>query len=221
MVLIRFFFVALVMLAAVVSAAAQQKTPIDDAIVRESESFENTLQAAWPTKGKDAKAWKAEGVKASDAKDHRAATGYFASSALLDKKNGEVWLQLAREYLAIETNKYGEKNTFARNAGSSAYIAYMRSLSTEAKAEALAVLAESLGVRNQWRSALHIYKMSLALVADPDVQEAHDEAFNAHGFRMLDYTADNEFERAAHLRAVLRRSRQGPRRLRELRHGEQ
>ena len=87
MFLIRFFFAAFVTLAVTVAASAQQKTPFDDSIVRESETFENTLQATWPTKGKDAKAWKAEGTKASAANDHRSATGSFASSALLDKKN--------------------------------------------------------------------------------------------------------------------------------------
>ena len=34
--------------------------------------------------------------------------------------------------------------------------------------------------------------MSLALAADEDVQKAYDEAFNEHGFRMLNYTSDNE-----------------------------
>ena len=192
MFLIRFFFAAFVTLAVTVSATGQQRSPIEDSIVREAETFENTLQTTWPTKGKDAKAWKAEGAKASAANDHRSATGAFASSALLDKKNGDTWLQLAREYLAIETDKYSEKIAFARNAGSSAYIAYTRSQTPEAKAQALTVLAESLGARDQWRPALRIYKMSLGLVADPDVQEAYDQAFNEHGFRMLDYTADNE-----------------------------
>ena len=192
MFLIRFFFAAFITLAVTVAVNAQQKTPIDNSIVRESETFENTLQATWPTKGKDAKTWKAEGTKASAANDHRSGTGFFASSALLDKKNADTWLHLAREYLAIETDKYSEKSTFARNASSSAYIAYTRSQTSEAKAEALAVLAESLGARDQWRPALRIYKMSLGLVADTDVQEAYDAAFNEHGFRMLDYTSDNE-----------------------------
>ena len=34
--------------------------------------------------------------------------------------------------------------------------------------------------------------MSLALAADDEVQKAYDEAFNEHGFRMLNYTSDNE-----------------------------
>ncbi len=193
MLLIRFFFAALVTITLAGTAPAQQvKTLIDDFIVRESEAFENTLQTTWPTKGKDAKGWRAEATKASEANDHRAATGFFASSALLDKNNGATWLQLAREYSAIETEKYGEKITFAKNAGSSAYIAFTRSQTPAAKAEALSVLAESLGARDQWRPALRAYKASLALVADAEVQAAYDEAFNERGFRMLDYTADNE-----------------------------
>ena len=73
------------------------------------------------------------------------ATGYYAASALLDKKNAATWLKLAREYLAIDTEKYGEKKTFARNGGSAAYLAYSRTKEPADQAAALAVLAESLG----------------------------------------------------------------------------
>ncbi len=189
----RFFFAVIVTAALIATAPAEPaKGPVDEHIAQEAEAFQNTLQTTWPTKGKDAAGWLAEGDKASEAEDHRAATGSYASSALLDKNNAETWLKLAREYIAIETDKYGEKNTFARNAGSAAYIAYTKSAGTEAKAEALAVLAESLALREQWRPALRIYKASLALSANTEVQQAYDEAFNEHGFRMLNYTADNE-----------------------------
>ncbi len=125
--LIRIFFAAFVTCILAAAAPAQQnKSLIDDYIVREAETFEKTLQSTWSTKGKDAKAWRAEGLKANQAKDPRAATGYFASSALLDKNNGDNWLDLARAYLAIETEQYNEKTTFARNAGSAAYIASTR-----------------------------------------------------------------------------------------------
>ncbi len=192
MYLMRVLLACFITFSTVAASGAEPRSPIDDSVVRESEAFENTLTATWPTKGKDARGWKAEGAKAIAASDPRAATGYFASSALLDRKNADTWLQLARAYLAIETEKYGEKIAFARNAGSSAYIAYARAATPAAKAAALAVLAESLAAREQWRPALRVYKLSLGLDANPDVQTAYDEAFNEHGFRMLDYTADNE-----------------------------
>ncbi len=193
MFLIRFLFAAFVTAALLGTASAQKIKPaVDDFIVQEAATFQNTLVSTWPTKGKNAKGWLAQGDKDSAAEDHRAATGAYASSALLDKNDPEPWLKLAREYLAIETEQYGEKQTFARNGGASAYIAYTKSTTPEDKAQALAVLAESLGVRGQWRPALRMYKSSLALAAAPDVQKAYDQAFNDHGFRMLDYTADNE-----------------------------
>ena len=59
----------------------------------------------------------------------------------------------------------------------------------EAKAQALAVRGRKPGRSDQWRPALRIYKTSLGLSPDPDVQKAYDQAFNEHGFRMLDYTS--------------------------------
>jgi hypothetical protein len=191
--IVRLFFAAFLTAALLADASAQQsKSPFDEFIVRDAEAFENTLKTTWPTKGKDAKGWLAEAGKAIEAENARAATGAFASSAILDPGNAETWLKLARAYLAIETDQSGEKSSFAKNGGSAAYLAFARSTAPEAKAQALAVLAESLGARNYWRPALRIYKMSLALSADAEVQEAYEQAFNEHGFRMLDYTADNE-----------------------------
>ncbi|MGO9984968.1 MAG: alpha-2-macroglobulin family protein [Rhodomicrobium sp.] len=189
----RIFFALFVTASLTGAAPAQPRSAlIDEFVVSEAQSFENTLNATWSTKGKDAKGWLADGDKAIVAEDYRAATGYFASSALLDKNNGGTWLKLARAYLAIDTEKSNEKFAFARNAGSSAYLAYARSKTPGEQGAALAVIAESLGMRNQWRPALRLYKASLALAPDPDVQEAYDQAFNEHGFRMLDYTSDNE-----------------------------
>src|SRR5262249_23507567 len=171
----RMFFPFFVTAALIGSASAgQTKGPVDDDIVREAENFLNTLEKTWPTKGKNAAGWLADGDKATEAEDHIAATRFYASAALLDKNNAETWLKLAREYLAIETDKlaYGAKIAYARDGGASAYLAFTHSTTAEAKAEALAVLAESLGARGQWRPALRIYKASLALAANADVQGA-------------------------------------------------
>ncbi len=112
--LIRLFFAVFLAAALCGTASAEQRgAPIDDYIVSEAQSFENALNATWSTKGKDAKGWLAEGDKASAAEDHRAATGYYASSALLGKHDAGAWLKLARAYLAIETDK-PTKRPFSR-----------------------------------------------------------------------------------------------------------
>jgi uncharacterized protein YfaS (alpha-2-macroglobulin family) len=193
MLLIRLFFVALFGLLFLTGLNAQQlQAPIDDFIVREADVFAKSLQSECPVKGKDAKSWRTEAEKESKGGDHRSAAGYYICAVLADKKNAGLWLDLAQEYLAIETDNNGETLAFAGKAGSAAYLAFIQSSSVETRAEALAVLAETLGVRDRWRSALRLYKASLALSPDAEVQKKYDEAFNEHGFRMLDYTVDNE-----------------------------
>ena len=59
------------------AAADQAKPGVDEFIVSEAQSFENTLQTTWPTKGKDAKGWLAEAGKAAAKDEHRAAAGYL------------------------------------------------------------------------------------------------------------------------------------------------
>ena len=69
---LRILFAALMTAAFIGRASADQaKGPVDEYIVLEAENFLNTLQKTWPTKGKDAAGWLAEGDKASEAEDHR------------------------------------------------------------------------------------------------------------------------------------------------------
>jgi hypothetical protein len=59
---LRIFFAVLVTAAFTAYASADQaKGPVEDYIVLEAENFLNTLQKTWPTKGKDAAGWLAEG----------------------------------------------------------------------------------------------------------------------------------------------------------------
>ena len=88
--------------------------------------FEAYLKAQWPSSGNTAKGWKARGQAAMKANDPRKATGFFASSVVLDGSAADTWLELARAYLAIQTEQYDEKSSFSRNAGSTAFIAYQR-----------------------------------------------------------------------------------------------
>src|SRR5271166_4387558 len=93
----RFFFAAFIATTLLGPAlAAGSPPPVDEFIVQEAQSFEGTLSSTWPTKGKDAAGWLAEAEQAIEAEDHRAATGYLAAAAILDKANAGTWLKLAR-----------------------------------------------------------------------------------------------------------------------------
>ncbi len=163
--------------------------PDTESAAREYEAY---LKAQWPTEGNSASGWKNRGEAAMKGNDPRRATGYFASSVVLDPSAGGTWLALSRAYLAIQTNNYNEKSNFGRNASSTAYIAYQRATSDSLKAAALAALAESYAARSYWRPAIEAYKESLRLVDNADVRTAFDRTVAEHGFRMLDYTVDSD-----------------------------
>jgi hypothetical protein len=175
-----------------VSLSAQEKSFFHEDTDRNARQFEAYLIAQWPSTGDTAKGFKAKGQAAVKAGDQRRATGAYASSVVLDRNDAETWLALARAYLAIETDKEAEKSSFQRNAASSAFIAYQRGRTPAIKAAALAVLAQSLTTRYEWRASLDAYRLSLQLAENAEIRTAYEEVLSEHGFRMLDYTVDSD-----------------------------
>ncbi len=157
-----------------------------------SREFEAYLHREWPTEGNTARGWKKKGEAAMKANNPRAATGFFASSAVLDKEAAGTWLALARAYLAIQPKDDKEKRAFFRNAASAAYVAFQRATTAAVKADALAALAQGHAGRSLWRPALNAYRESLALQENAKTREAYTELLGEHGFRMLDYRVDSD-----------------------------
>jgi len=177
---------------AVLPATAQTAPFITSDTERAANEFEVYLEKQWPTEGNTAKGWLNRGHAAVNDNDPRRATGYFASSAVLEPDDARTWLALSRAYLAIKTDQYSERNSFRRNASSTAYIAYQRADSDSVKAAALATLAESYATRSLWRPAIEAYRESLRLSENADVRARFDQVVSEHGFRMLDYTVDSD-----------------------------
>ncbi len=179
------------MLAVHAQSAAAQTFLLQDT-ERAASDFESYLNAQWPTEGNNARGWKSRGRAAMQENNPRAATGYFASAAVLDGSDAESWLQLARAYLAIETQNYSEQYNFRINASSAAFLAFTRANNDSMKASALAVLAESYSQRSIWRPAIESYRESLRLQENADIRAVFDRIVAEHGFRMLDYTVDSD-----------------------------
>ncbi|MBX2806786.1 MAG: alpha-2-macroglobulin family protein [Hyphomicrobiales bacterium] len=154
--------------------------------------FETYLKAQWSTKGNNAKGWRSRADAAMKDNDPRAATGFYASAAVLDPDNADSWLQLARAYLAIQTQNYSEQYRFRNSATSAAYLAYKRAQNDSLKAAALATLGQSFAARSIWRPAIESYRASLALQDNADIRVIFDQMVAEHGFRMLDYTVDSD-----------------------------
>jgi hypothetical protein len=173
-------------------ASAQNAGFNNDEIERAAREYEDYLKTQWPTAGADAKGWVARAAAALKAQDPRRATGHFASAAVLDPANADVWLALARAYLAIKTDDANEKQNFPRSATSTAYLAFARSKTPAARGAALAVVGEALSLRSMWRPAINAYRASLTLAPSTVVKAAYDVLVAEHGFRMLDYTVDSE-----------------------------
>ncbi|NJM34405.1 MAG: hypothetical protein HC850_06500 [Rhodomicrobium sp.] len=174
-------------------AHAQQSAPfIDSDTERSAREYEAYLKAQWPTKGNNAKGWKTRGQSAMKANDPRRATGFFASSVVLEPNAADTWLELARAYMAITDGQENEKSSFWRNASSTAFLAYQRAKADPLKAASLAVLADSYAARSLWRPAIEAYKESLRLQDDADLRATFEQVVAEHGFRMLDYTVDSD-----------------------------
>ncbi len=175
------------------ASAAQGHLPFaDHSAEQASRAFEAYLREQWPTAGNTAKGWKKKGEAAMKANNPRAATGYFASSAMLDKEAAGTWLALARAYLAIQSKNNREKRAFLRNASSAAYIAYQRAATDAEKAKALAALAQGNAGRSLWRPALNAYRESLTLQENAEIREAYTKLRAERGFRMLNYRVDSD-----------------------------
>ena len=175
-----------------VSPHAQNKPFIHDDTERAAREYEAYLKAQWPSEGNSAKGWKGRGEAAMKANDPRRATGYFASSVVLDPDAADTWLELARAYMAIQTDQANEKSNYWRNASSTAYLAYQRAKTDSLRAAALATLADSYSARSLWRPAIEADKESLRLQENADIRTRFEQVVAEHGFRMVDYTVDSD-----------------------------
>jgi uncharacterized protein YfaS (alpha-2-macroglobulin family) len=123
-----------------------------------------------------------------------AAARRFAQALSADLESAPAWLGLARALLQTPPSQLqgSRRYTTPRNAAGAAMKAKTHATSDAERAAALAVLSEALQRRSMFRPAIDALKVSLALDARASTQAAYDDLRRAHGFRVLDYTVENE-----------------------------
>src|SRR5690606_21537388 len=101
-------------------------------------------------------------------------------------------LTLERALDAANKNNSSQSYDFGATASYSALNAFLRSETRDERASALAALGRALGLRQMWRETIATYRASVALIANPDVQKALDDAVAQHGFRITSNEVDAE-----------------------------
>lgn len=123
--------------------------------------------------------------------DHRSAMQKYEAAVSVLPDDGRLWLELARETLAVQpVASSSEPSTLPANATSAGFNAYKLLRTTKTRADALALLGDGLDRRDLYRPALQSYEASLALVSSPGVRAAYQDLKARKGFRVIDHTVD-------------------------------
>lgn len=163
---------------------------------RDATRYQATVQKglAAQDKSKRARDVRVAGEKLLSAgNDPRGAARQLATAAALDGNDADTWLALARALLAIKVDaEKSERFEIPVDATAAAYIAYQRAATPAAKARALYVVGEAFRRRSLWRPAIDAMRESLALTDAPAVRAAYEGLRAEHGFRMTDFTVEND-----------------------------
>lgn len=123
--------------------------------------------------------------------DHRSAMQKYEAAVSVLPDDGQLWLGLARETLAVQpTANTPEAYNLPVNATSAGLNAYKLLRTTKTRAEALALIGAGLDRRDLYRPALQAYEASLALVSSPAVQADYADLKARKGFRIIDHSVD-------------------------------
>ncbi|RXF73684.1 alpha-2-macroglobulin family protein [Hansschlegelia zhihuaiae] len=133
-----------------------------------------------------------QGVAQIRASSWREASVTFAVAAGKDPQNEQAWRNLSVALSRVETDDWSEKDSLREQSVGAAWRAYEVSPDAKTKARALAVLANALATRENWRPALDALKASLALADNPDARNTYNSMRAEHGFRALDYSVDSD-----------------------------
>ncbi|MBN9273511.1 MAG: alpha-2-macroglobulin family protein, partial [Mesorhizobium sp.] len=122
--------------------------------------------------------------------DHRTAMQKYEQAVSVLPDDGQFWLNLARETLAVQPATGSETSTLQANATSAAFNGYKLLRTASARAEILALLAAGLDRRDTYRPAIQAYEASLGLVSSASVRADYEDLKARKGFRVVDHSVD-------------------------------
>jgi uncharacterized protein YfaS (alpha-2-macroglobulin family) len=165
-----------------------QDAALDDAAIKlEAELKEEagTVEKPVITLKKDADASLKEG-------NLEAAAELYTQIVSVAPNDVQAWRRLADLWLTIPTTEEDDGSTRYERATSASYIAYQRAKTAAEEADALVMLANAYGKRNDWRPALNALALAIKLHETPELKTTYDSLREKYGFRVSNYSVDSD-----------------------------
>ncbi|MBZ8132905.1 alpha-2-macroglobulin family protein [Afifella sp. IM 167] len=134
----------------------------------------------------------AEAENAAAGGNYLLATERMKAGLRIAPDRPDLWLRLAAFAAQANSDDWQVRQRLEEERTAAAVNAYLNADAPRERAAALALLARSLGARDQWKPAIKAYRGSLALEELPDVRAAYEQALAQHGFRIVDHQVDSD-----------------------------
>ena len=196
---IRAGLAAALLALAVYPVAAAEKAFKQGALDEAAIKLEAQIKSDAGAVTKPAAALRRDADAAFQRNDFRTGMLVLGQLAAVAPEDATSWLRLSRTVLQLKPRDDREKALLLDRASTAAYIAYQRAGDRNLEADSLSVLGRTLADRQQWRGALDSLRLSLELRETAELRGQYEKLRVEHGFRLLDYTVDSEFNLTAHL----------------------
>ncbi|HET9574440.1 MAG TPA: alpha-2-macroglobulin family protein, partial [Methyloceanibacter sp.] len=124
--------------------------------------------------------------------DLASAADVYVQIVTVAPNDDAAWRRLADIWLSIPVTDEDDGSTRFDNAATAAYISYQRATNAPDEAAALITLANAFGKRDEWRQALNVLKIALALDATPDLKATYASLREKYGFRVSNFSVDSD-----------------------------
>ena len=189
---LRAGFIAALVILAPLSALAADKPFKNDDLADAAIKLEAQIKEDAGTVAKPLATLRREADAAFAKNDFRGGMQVLAQIVAVAPQDAANWIRLSRTILQIRTVNDDERRNFLERAAAAAYIAYQRAGNRNEEADALVLLGRTFADRRQWRPALDAFRLSLELREVADVRGVYEQIRADNGFRVLDYTVDND-----------------------------
>ncbi|MCW5696026.1 MAG: alpha-2-macroglobulin family protein [Bauldia sp.] len=155
-----------------------------------SRRFEGSLGTTFPPGTRTYSQLIAAASTALNADDQALAANLYGAALAIAPDDIKVWIAFARATLSRPVPDSDARRQIQERSIAAAVSAYLRATDNSRRAEALTLVGLAMEFREAYRTAIRAYRASLALEANPVLEEDLRQLVAQHGFRIVDTTVD-------------------------------